>query len=389
MDPVKSLLHAHNVQYPPGGEVRAFSCPGRINLIGEHIDYNGGHVLPAAIDKAVYLCISPNRDSMLRFSDLQFNERKEISLDEFFGNDRHVEKIWLYPYGASRLILEDRGPGFDLSYYSAIPTGAGVSSSAAITTVTLFALASLTGKKIKDADLALMGQRVEKEFAGVSCGIMDQFAVIHGRKNSAMLLDTRDLSFKYVDVDSDQVHFILVNSGKKHSLRDSAYNDRRRECESALAVLKKARPQLQHLCDLALPEFSPLSGDLGKEEFKRAFHAVSENERTLQFCECLKKGDYKNAGKLLYKSHESLRDNFEVSIPEMDRMVEWARGMEGVYGARMMGGGFGGCTINMVQRSVVGSFIGRISREFETSFGNSPEIYDCTIEDGVREIPVG
>ncbi|TAL30664.1 MAG: galactokinase, partial [Spirochaetes bacterium] len=282
MDPCIQLKARHRKSFPGKADIRCFSCPGRINLIGEHIDYNGGHVFPAAIDKRIHVAISKNDLGLIRFNDLLFNARKDFQPGDFRpGTD--VEKVWLYPYGAISLLKLEGTQGYDLSFDNSIPSGAGVSSSAAITVITLFAVSAMDGIRIDSPGLARLGQRVEQEFAGVSCGIMDQFAVINGRKNAAMILDTRDLSFEYVGVDPNKVHFILVNSGVKHSLRDSAYNDRRRECEQALLLLKNAGIKIEHLCDLDGASLDVLRANLQGNTLKRAIHSVSENGRSIKF----------------------------------------------------------------------------------------------------------
>ncbi len=383
--PIIELRALHRKAFPGESPVHFFSCPGRINLIGEHIDYNGGHVFPAAIDKKIYMAISHNDLGAIRLNDVIFCARQDYALSDF-GKMKNVSKTWLYPYGALSLMGVSGEQGFDISYYNMIPSGAGVSSSAAITVVTLFATALMIGRSIPGADLARMGQRVEKEFAGVSCGIMDQFAVIHGRKNEAMILDTRDLSYEYVTIDSQRVHFLLVNSGVKHSLRESEYNTRRRECEDALALLQSAGAPIKHLCDLDVQGFDRFGGILHGSLHKRALHAVSENSRSIRFLNALKRGSLNEAGELLYESHESLRTNFEVSIPELDTMVEWTRDIQGVYGARMMGGGFGGCSLNMVERDKVKGFTSEMKKRFEEAFGKRAEVFDCTIDDGVKEL---
>lgn len=379
------LRESHLARFKGAENPRLFSCPGRINLIGEHIDYNGGHVLPAAIDKRIFLCVSRNNDGMIRFSDLSFGAAWEIPLEFLEHRDPTVDRFWLYPFGAVKLSGNGISTGMDLSYSSDIPLGAGVSSSAAITTVTLYALDALSGRKTDTAEMARKGQRVEREFAGVSCGIMDQFAVIHGKRHHAMLLDTRDLSCRYVRIDTRFVHFILVNSGIKHSLRQTGYNDRRRDCENALARLWESGAPIEHLCDMGMADFNRWSGVLNATEHKRAMHAVSENERAVAFFNAIRERDFEGSGELLYASHESLRDRYEVSIPEMDLMVEWTRGMDGVFGARMMGGGFGGCTINMVRADRTGEFKAAMCGLFRSAFGKDPEMIECTIDDGVRE----
>ncbi|HSV96413.1 MAG TPA: galactokinase [Spirochaetota bacterium] len=382
---MKRLIETHGSAFPDTGPGRVFFCPGRINLIGEHVDYNGGHVLPAAIDRAVYLCMSRNAQKCFRFNDAGFDASGELPLSLFKGG-ADVPKVWLYPAGALALVPGGWEEGLDLSYLSTIPPGAGVSSSAAVTTVTLYGAFSVLGMTIDMVELARMGQRVERDYAGVACGIMDQFAVIHGRKDSAMLLDTRDLSFEYLHINSSRIHFVLVNSGIRHSLRESGYNDRRKECESALALLRGMGAGIDHLCELGPADFERLAPELPAVEQKRARHAVTENARTLEFHRRMRSGDYTGAGALLYVSHASLRDDFEVSILELDRLVEWAVPVPGVFGSRMMGGGFGGCSITMVDSGAVEEFVRKIEVKFREAHGAGPQIFDCTIGEGVGEL---
>ncbi|MCU0843322.1 MAG: galactokinase [Spirochaetes bacterium] len=385
-DHLKRLIERHGSVFPDTGPVRVFFCPGRMNLIGEHVDYNGGHVLPAAIDRAVYLCMSRNALKRFRFNDASFDASGDLPLS-LFGAGAVVPKVWLYPAGALALVRSDWDEGLDLSFLSSIPPGAGVSSSAAVTTVTLYGALSMLGLPINTVELAKLGQRVEREYAGVACGIMDQFAVIHGRKDSAMLLDTRDLSFEYLTIDSSRIHFVLVNSGVKHSLRESGYNDRRRECESALALLRGMGAGIDHLCELGPAEYERMAPELPAVERKRARHAVTENARALDFHRLMRSGDNAGAGALLYASHASLRDDFEVSIDELDRLVEWAAPLPGVFGSRMMGGGFGGCTITMLEAgAAAGEFAREIGARFQSAYGGPPQVFECTIGEGVGEL---
>ncbi len=380
------LINVHREKFHGADEVRLFSCPGRINLIGEHIDYNGGKVLPAAMNKAIFLCISPNSRQLLRCYDHGYHQYTELSLELIQQSNCVIDQLWTYTCGAFRILGNRISTGFDLSYYSTIPTGAGVSSSAAISIVTLYALMRISGMNIDTIELARIGQRIERDYAGVSCGIMDQFAVIHGKRDNAVLLDTRDLNHSYLPINSSLVHFILVNSGIKHNLRDSEYNVRRNQCENALKILQRNGFPISFLCDMKSSDLLKCKGLLPDIEFKRALHAVTENERTMKFHDSMIKTDIVAGGAILYDSHSSLSDLFEVSIPEMDRMVAWTRDMEGICGSRMMGGGFGGCTITMVQSPRVGSFIDVMKSRFRESFGREPEIIDCTLEDGVREL---
>jgi len=388
MNPVQEIIGSHRETFQGAASIRVFSCPGRINLIGEHIDYNGGHVLPAAIDKAIYLALSPNKDGVFRFHSTAFSGIVELTKDQLFKRELHHVDWWIYTAGVLRVMFENGWPvdhGFDMSFLSTIPVGSGLSSSAAMCEVCIYALMQELGVAMSKKEMVLLGQRIEYEAAGVKCGTMDQFAVVHGKKDHAVLLDTRDMSYTYVPVDSRRAHWILVNSGVKHSLRESGYNDRRKQCENALSIMHGKGLNGKYLCDFSLSDFERVKQDLPEAERKRAYHAISENIRTIEFNGCMKNNDYASAGRLLYGSHESLRDNFEVSISEIDRMVEWARGISGVYGSRLMGGGFGGCTINMVDVSHTEEFRETMIEKFTEEFSRTPEIYECILEDGVKE----
>ncbi|MFW5861854.1 MAG: galactokinase [Spirochaetota bacterium] len=386
MKEIQDLKTAHVRAYGDSPRMRVFACPGRINIIGEHIDYNGGHVLPAAVNKHVYLAITPNNDNVIRFHSVDFGDPFEIHVDNIDDMSDPGDHWWVYPFGACKLIDIELKSGFDLTFKNTLPAGAGMSSSAAITVCTIYALCMLHNASIKPNEMARLAQRVEWEVAGVSCGIMDQFSVIHGKEDNAIMLDTRDLSFEFVPVDSNVVHFVLVNSGIKHSLKDTGYNDRRKECQHALETLQAGGIKIDHLCELPAEKIDVIKGMLSDVEFKRTVHAVTENLRVKEFSDAMNAYRLHEAGDAMFRSHASLRDDFEVSIPEIDRMVKWTKDIDGVYGSRMMGGGFGGCTINMVALYAVDRFTDQITKKFEAEFGRAPEIYNCILEDGVREL---
>lgn len=386
MKEIEDLKTAHAHSYGDSPRMRVFACPGRINIIGEHIDYNGGHVLPAAVNKHVYLAVTPNNDNIIRFHSVDFGDPFEIHIDNIGDMNDPGDHWWVYPFGACKLMDIDWKSGFDFTFKNTLPAGAGMSSSAAITVCTMYALGKLHDTTMKANDMARLAQRVEWEVAGVSCGIMDQFSVIHGKEDNAVMLDTRDLSFDYVPVDSNVVHFVLVNSGIKHSLKDTGYNDRRRECEQALEKLQASGIEIDHLCELPAGKIDVIKDILSDNEYKRTVHAVTENLRVKEFSDAMDTYRLYDAGDAMFRSHASLRDDFEVSIPEIDRMVEWTKEIDGVYGSRMMGGGFGGCTINMVALYAVDRFIDRVTKKFEGEFGRTPEIYNCVLEDGVHEL---
>lgn len=295
-------------------------------------------------------------------------------------------KWWIYPFGACALADVGFDSGCDMSFFSTLPVGAGMSSSAALSVGTLYALLALHNKKFKPTALALKAQQVEWDFAGVHCGIMDQMAIIHGKKNHAVFLDTQDLSVKLIPIDTSAVRFIIVNSGEKHSLRESGYNDRRKESESALGLLHQSGFPIKHLCQLGISDLADIQAILPQTEYKRASHAISENHRVHQFSKEIQQYNLHKAGELLYKSHDSLSVFYEVSTPLIDDMVEWASEVDGVYGARLMGGGFGGCTINMVALYAVDHFKETIANKFNNAEKRLPEIYECSLSDGISQV---
>lgn len=386
---VDTAITHHKEYFPQSSDVSVFVSPGRINIIGEHIDYNGGTVFPIAIDKHIYICASRNNDGIMRFASYQQHEQGEIAISNIhLPNIRDVakHKWWVYPLGACALSDIHFESGFDISFYSTLPVGAGMSSSAAITVGTLYALCALHGKKMKNIDVALKAQQVEWNFAGVQCGVMDQMAIINGRKNNGLLLNTKTMEFQYIPIDSNAIHFVLVNSGVKHNLRESGYNERRSECQGALTLLQKAGFAINCLCDCTIDELATIKDILPITEYKRVFHVISENHRVHEFAQEIQKYNLAKAGRLLYQSHHSLSNYFEVSIPLIDAMVEWVSEIDGVYGSRLMGGGFGGCTVTMIALYAVEHFKKTIAERFEKKEGRTPDIYECTIDDGVHQL---
>lgn len=386
---IDTVIAHHREYFPRSADCALFASPGRINIIGEHIDYNGGNVLPAAIDKHIYICISRNNDGIIRFVSANHKETGEVAINNLHSPQTKAHAAhawWVYPYGACVLSNIEFDCGLDFSFYSTLPVGAGMSSSASITVGTLYALYSLNNIIIKSKDLALQAQKVEWDFAGVKCGIMDQMAIINGKKDNAIMLNTKTMEFSYVPVDTSAVRFILVNSSVKHSLRESGYNDRRCECERALLLLKEAGFAINELCDCSVDDLIQIQNILPQTEYKRTYHVITENNRVLQFAREIQQYNLTKAGELLYKSHQSLSVYYEVSIPLIDEMVEWASDIDGVYGSRLMGGGFGGCTINMVALYAVEHFTRTIAQKFKKKENRTPEIYECSIEDGTRRI---
>lgn len=360
-------------------EPRIFRAPGRVNLIGEHTDYNDGFVLPAALDFATYVAASVRDDRRIRVASLNFDRELEFDLDQPL---QETETTWAKYVQGVGLILEREGfalQGANLLIDSDVPVGAGLSSSAALEISTAYALATLSGHKIDGMKLARIGQAVEHEFAGVRSGIMDQFVSVFGRKDHALFLDCRSMEWAAIPTSSAQ--FLICNTRTKHELADGEYNKRRAECEAAAAFFGKTS-----LRDVTLEDLDERSVGMPEIPKRRARHIVTENARVVLSVEALKNGDLAAFGQLMDQSHTSMRDDFEISCAELDLMVDLARASGEVLGSRMTGGGFGGCTINLMKTGDHTDFIKKLTEQYESKTGIVPEIYRCQIGDGVREV---
>ncbi len=374
-------------------DIRVFASPGRVNLIGEHTDYNGGYVFPAALTMQTTIIARKRDDNIIRL--------KATDLDGIV--EAEISKLSSYkgiPWGDYQLgvayIMQKAGydiVGADLLYDDTVPHGGGLSSSAAIevSTALMFAIFSNEKNSIeKDIDMieiAKLSQKAEHEYAGVNCGIMDQFASSMGKKGHAIFLDCKTLDYKLVPLDLKDIKIIISNTRKKHSLGASKYNERRAECEKALSILKGAMPDKTCLGDISAEEFS-LHSHLIEDDVirKRAEHVILEDDRVLRAVDCLKKGDVKAFGELMNKSHDSLRDLYEVSCFELDTMVEEARKLPFVLGTRMTGAGFGGCTVSLVRAEGADEFIEKVGKAYEEKTGLVPSFYVTDAGDGGREI---
>lgn len=374
--------------YGTTDSTRTYFAPGRVNLIGEHTDYNGGHVFPCALTLGTYAVVRDRDDRVLRFYSMNFDALGviETSLDELIPNEAAG---WTnYPKGVF-WAFEKRGysltHGLDIAIYGDIPNGSGLSSSAS--------LEVLTGLILKDTfhfdtlsmvDLAQIGQDSENNFNGCNCGIMDQFASAMGKKDHAIFLDTNTLHYEYAPVLLNDAKIVITNSKVKHSLVDSAYNDRRNECELALKELQTVLP-VQTLGELNIETFEAHKSAIQSPvRQRRAKHAVYENQRTIQAVQALKAGDLSLFGALMNESHASLRDDYEVSCPEIDFLVAQAQAISGVIGSRITGGGFGGCTVSVVENDVVETFVSKIGASYLEAFGHEAEFYIVDIGDGAR-----
>lgn len=369
-----------------GGSPQLFSAPGRVNLIGEHTDYNDGFVLPMAIERRTFVAAAANGSSRVRVRSLTLGELGEFDLSGPVSAPAHS---WLsYVEGTAR-VLAERGAnvvGADLVIDSDVPAGAGLSASAALELSVGLALVTLGGESSPDrVQLALAGQAAEHRYVGTLCGIMDQYIAALGRPESALLIDCRSLETRAVPLRLGSARVLICDTRVKHQLSSSGYNDRRRESASALARLAEAVPGATALRDIGVAELERLAPALLDDiERRRARHVVTENARTLAAAEALERGELGEMGRLMYASHVSLRDDYEVSCAELDVAVEAAMAEAGVYGARMTGGGFGGCTVSLVEAEAVPRVTGAVKAAFAARNFQPPELFASTARDGAR-----
>lgn len=371
------------------GDIRTYFAPGRVNLIGEHTDYNGGHVFPCALTLGTYGIARKREDNKLRFYSVNF-ERLGVIESSLEDLKPYKAAEWTnYPKGVM-WAFEERGyklpNGLDILLYGNIPNGSGLSSSASLEVLTGVILKDMFGFDVSMTDIALIGQFSENNFNGCNCGIMDQFASAMGKKDNAIFLDTNTLQYEYAPVVLEDAKIVIINSKVKHSLVDSAYNDRRNECETALKELQEV-VAVQTLGDLTEEAFEKHKDAIKSEiRQKRARHAVYENQRTIRAVEALKENRIEEFGKLMNESHRSLRDDYEVSCKEIDILVDLAWETEGVIGSRITGGGFGGCTVSIVKNDAVDHFVDEIGKIYEEKVGHKAEFYVVDIGDGAKTL---
>ena len=366
-----------------------FFSPGRVNLIGEHTDYNGGHVFPCAIHRGTYALVKKRDDKKFRMYSENFENLGiiEFLLDNLVNEKKHK---WVnYPKGVVKMFVEAGykiDSGFDVLFYGNIPNGSGLSSSASIEIVTSIILKDLYNLDIDMVEMVKLSQKAENQFIGVNSGIMDQFAVGMGKKDNAILLDCNTLKYSYAPVILKDEVLVIGNTNKKRGLADSKYNERRAECEEALKDLQKEL-DIQSLGELSIEEFNK-NEKLIKNEInrKRAKHAVYENQRTIKAQKELMEGNLKEFGRLMNESHVSLRDDYEVTGIELDTMVEIAWNQESVIGSRMTGAGFGGCTISIVKKDAVDKFIENVGKEYKEKVGLDADFYVVNISDGAKKL---
>jgi galactokinase len=366
-----------------GNQPRIYRAPGRVNLIGEHTDYNDGFVMPAAIDFSTWVAIALRNDRRLSIRSENFSDTAEIDLDEPPTRGRgHWSD---YPFGVA-VKLEQAGHrlrGANLLVRGEVPIGSGLSSSAAIEVATGFALLDSSGAQIDRMELAKLCQRAENEFVGMRCGLMDQFVSCFGQMDHALILDCKSLEYKPLPLPQD-VKLVVCNTMVKHELASSEYNARRAECEEGVRLLSQKLPYVESLRDVTTGDLQRLKNQLPEVVCKRCRHVASENARVLEACSALERRDLPTFGQLMRESHRSLRDDYEVSCEELDLMVGLADKAEGVFGARMTGGGFGGCTINLVKSDSVDTFKETVAKGYADATGREPEIYVCSAAQGAE-----
>lgn len=385
----EKMLKKFEELYGAGGDIRFYFAPGRVNLIGEHTDYNGGHVFPCALTLGTYAVVRKREDDVLRFYSMNFENRDVVksSLKDLVF--QRAAGWTNYPKGVLWAFTSKGHPidkGLDILVYGNIPNGSGLSSSASVEIVIGVMLKDMFGFDVSMTDIALLGQYAENNYNGVNCGIMDQFSIAMGKKDHAIFLDTSDLSYEYAPIVLAGKKIIITSSNKKRGLGDSKYNERRKECETALV-------QLQTVLEISsLGELTEEAFENAKEVIKspicvkRARHAVYENQRTIRAVQALKDHDLNLFGQLMNESHKSLRDDYEVTGIELDTLVEAAWEQEGVVGSRMTGAGFGGCTVSIVEESAAERFIAEVGRKYKSKIGYEADFYVVDIGDGARKL---
>ncbi len=368
-----------------GASGTMYTSPGRVNLIGEHNDYNGGFVLPGAIDKAMYCEIKPNGTDKVRAFALDLNESCEFGLQEA---DKPQQQWACYIFGICREMAKKGKtvPGFDTVFAGDVPLGAGMSSSAALESCFGYALNDQFNLGFNRMEIALMGQATEHNYVGIKCGIMDQFASCHGKEGYLMRLDCRSLEFEYVPFNPKGYKVVLINTCVEHNLAvGGEYNKRRASCERAVAAIAKRHPEVKLLRDASMEMLKEVKAEVDAIDYTRSEFVIEEIQRLLDACAAMEKGDYETVGQKMYGTHEGLSKKYEVSCPELDFLNDIAKQC-GVTGSRVMGGGFGGCTINLVKEDKYDAFIQKATESYEKQFKIKPKVYDVVIKDGARKL---
>ena len=366
------------------GEVY-YASSGRINLIGEHTDYNVGYVFPGSINYGIVAALKPNGSDKVRVFSIDLDEYAEFGLEEA---DKPAQQWASYVFGVCREIIKRGGTvkGFDAVFAGDVPLGAGLSSSAALESTFAFALNDLFNEgKIEKFELARIGQSTEHNYVGVKCGIMDQFASLFGKEGALMRLNCKTGEYKYFPFHPKGYRLVLVDSCVKHELASSAYNKRRESCERAAAAIRKNHPEVEFLSDAKRVWLDEVRDEISREDFLRAEYVIGEVQRVLDVCDALERDDYETVGELMYQTHFGLSRLYEVSCEELDFLNKLARKLD-VTGSRVMGGGFGGCTINLVKDELYEDFVNAVTTQFTEKFGHAPKIYPVVIADGARKL---
>ena len=373
------------IEHFDGSTGSVYASPGRINLIGEHTDYNGGFVFPGAVQQGIIAELKPNGTRNVRAYSIDLKDYVEFSLDDEKGpNATHFRFI----FGVCREMMKLGVPveGFNTAFAGDVPLGAGMSSSAALESTYAFALNDMFGEnKIDKFTLAKVGQATEHNYIGCNCGIMDQFASVFGKAGSLIRLDCRSLQYTYFPFDPKGYRLVLLNSQVKHDLASSAYNDRRKSCENVVAAIQKRHPEVELLRDATYDMLDEVRGEVSDEDALRAKYVIGEKYRVLEVCVALEEGDYEEVGKKMFETHHGLSKEYEVSCPELDFLNDVAKSC-GVTGSRIMGGGFGGCTINLVSDELYDNFIATAKKSYKEKFGKEPVVIDVVIGDGARKL---
>ena len=367
-----------------GNDYMVYTSPGRVNLIGEHTDYNGGFVFPGAIDKGIYAVINPNGTDRVRAYSLDYDGQVEFGMNE---EDTPQESWARYIFGVCRE-MKKRGfepKGFDTVFVGDVPLGAGMSSSAALESTFANALNDIFNLNIDRFELARIGQSTEHNYCGVKCGIMDQFASVFGKKGHLMRLNCATMEFEYFPFNPEGYKVVLLDTVVKHELASSAYNKRRESCENACAHIKARHPEVNYLSDATMAMLDEVKAEISEEDYMRAVYVIGEKQRVLDVCAALEKGDYDTVGDRMFGTHYGMSKEYEVSCEELDFLNDVAKQC-GVTGSRVMGGGFGGCTINLVKEDLYDNFIATAKKEYLAKYNREPKVYDVVISDGARRI---
>lgn len=361
-----------------------YASPGRVNLIGEHTDYNGSFVFPGAIDKGMIAAIRLNGTEKVRAFAIDLNESSEFGLNE---EDLPQEGWAKYIFGVCREIIKRGGAvaGFDTVFAGDVPLGAGMSSSAALESTYAYALNDMFNLGIDTFELARIGQSTEHNYVGVKCGIMDQFASLFGKKGHLIRLDTKTMEYQYFPFDPEGYKLVLLDTVVKHELASSAYNKRRESCEHAAETIAKRHPEVKFLRDATMDMLKEVKNEISEEDYMRAEYVIEETQRVRDVSDALERGDYETVGEKMYETHHGMSKLYEVSCEELDFLNDVAK-EHGVTGSRVMGGGFGGCTINLVKDELYDSFITDAKRKYNEKYGHLPKVYDVVISDGARKL---